>query len=162
MSSPVLHGGVLSSHSALHESSAAFLLYSGMSLSHSCSSFVLPFYLSISHNASFPAAGACGLRWQVAMTVPLIGAGGPAGRDPRVGSSQRPEEEGWTTHLLLLTAVSRPALWNSFIPRPHDLSSAMSWHWVQSYTCSPSPALCLSVFHWCPQAMWDIHFLYRY
>lgn len=55
LSSSVLHG-VLSSLSALHGSSAAFLLYSGMSPSHSCSSS-RSLYLSISLNASFPAEG---------------------------------------------------------------------------------------------------------
>lgn len=72
----------------------------------------------------------------------------------QVGCSRRPEEEGWTTHLLLLTAVSRAALWGSFIPQPHALLSAMVWHWLQSHTCSP-----LLSFVWLlSRAMWGVHF----
>lgn len=62
------NGGILSSPPALHESSPALLLYSGMSLSHSCSSSC-SLYLSISHNTSFSAVGlvACvdRLRWRL-------------------------------------------------------------------------------------------------
>lgn len=111
--------------------------------------FMLPLSLHLPQRFFF-SSRACGLRWQAAMMAPLISAGGPG---VQVGPSHMPNE-GWTTHLLLLTAVSRPAPWNPFIPQPYALLSAMGWHWVQSHTCSPV----LSFVSLLSRAMQGIHF----
>lgn len=133
---------------------AAFVLYSGMSLSFLR---LFMFHLSLHlPQCLFTNSGACGLCWKAAGAVLLISAGGP---EAQVGSSQRVKEEGWATHLLLLTATSWLSFWTSFILQPHALVSAVGWHWVQSYICSPScsvvpfPSLLTA-------AMWDINLFY--
>lgn len=106
-----------------------------MNCPHSCSSPCAPFISPHLPQHFFFSSGVCSLRWQAAMTAPLISAGGPG---VQVGLwSQASGGGGRRTHLFLLTAVSRPALWKSFIPQPHALLSAMGWHRVQSHTCSP-------------------------